>query len=173
MIELRPLTDADIAAHNAGEDDETVRWLTGGRGTVETTRRHFAMLAENAARGSGKRGFGVWLDGRLAGYVDYDPDVADLAAAGDVNVSYAVHPWARRRGVAAAAVALLCERLEAEGAALRAVIRTEPENVASVGVARRSGFTAAGAMLSTTDRDAAGAPVRYAVYVRGLRRRGA
>lgn len=42
----------------------------------------------------------VWLDGRLAGYVDCDPEVRDGLAAGDVNVSYAVHPWARGRGVA-------------------------------------------------------------------------
>lgn len=168
MIELRPLSDADVDAHNAGEDDETIQWLTGGPGTAETTRRHFAMLAENARRGAGKRGFGVWLDGRLAGYVDFDPDLADLPEPGDVNISYAVHPWARRRSLATAAVLLLCDRLSADGVGTRAVIRTEPGNVASVGVAERCGFRLHGEVLSATDRHSDGTPVRYAVYTRPL-----
>lgn len=87
MIELRAFTDADIKAHNAGEDDETVRWLTGRAGTVDSTRRHFARLAENASLGAGKRGFAIWLDDQLAGYIDFDPETNDLPAAGDVNIS--------------------------------------------------------------------------------------
>ncbi|MBT2534168.1 hypothetical protein J7E83_18970 [Arthrobacter sp. ISL-48] len=59
MVELRALTDEDVKAHNAGEDDETVRWLSGRKGTDDSSRRHFAMLAENASRGAGKRGFGI------------------------------------------------------------------------------------------------------------------
>ncbi|MFV0375230.1 GNAT family N-acetyltransferase [Microbacterium sp.] len=168
-IVLRALTDADVDAHNAGEDEETIRWLTGEPGTVDTTRRHFARLAQNAARGRGARGFGVWLDGRLAGFVEYDPDNGDLPRQGDVNVSYAVHPWARRRGVAAAAVELLCARLTAGGVARRAVIRTEPANVGSVGVARRCGFGLCGVQESATDRHPDGTAVRYAVYARKLR----
>lgn len=66
-IELRPLTRADAAAHCAGEDEETVRWLTGGYGTVEGTAAYFDWLAGNAAAGSGKRGFGVWLQGAWPG----------------------------------------------------------------------------------------------------------
>ncbi|MBT2514969.1 GNAT family N-acetyltransferase [Arthrobacter sp. ISL-30] len=98
MIELRALTDEDVQAHNAGEDDEVIRWLSGAPSTDDSTRRHFAMLAENASRGAGKRGFGIWFDGQLAGYVDFDPDANYLPAAGDVNISYAVHRRARRRG---------------------------------------------------------------------------
>lgn len=140
MIELRPLTDCDIDAHNAGEDEAAVRWLTGGRATRESTRRHFAQLSENAARGQGKRGFGVWLDDRLAGYVDFDPDSSDLPLAGDVNIAYAVHPWARRRGVATTAVLLVCEHITTEGLATRAIIRADPLNTGSVRVAARCGF---------------------------------
>lgn len=36
-IELRPLTARDASAHCAGEDELTVRWLTGGYGDVEGT----------------------------------------------------------------------------------------------------------------------------------------
>jgi hypothetical protein len=37
-IELRPLTRADAAAHCAGEDEQTVRWLTGGYGNDASVR---------------------------------------------------------------------------------------------------------------------------------------
>lgn len=140
MIELRPLTDSDIDAHNAGEDEAAVRWLTGGHATRDSTRRHFAQLSENAARGQGKRGFGVWLDDRLAGYVDFDPDADNLPSADDVNIAYAVHPWARRRGVATTAVLLVCKHITNEGLASRALIRADPLNTGSVGVATRCGF---------------------------------
>jgi hypothetical protein len=93
---VRALTHEDVEAHNAGEDEHTVRWLTGDYGTVESTTTHFDRLADNARAGCGKRGFGVCLDGRLAGYVDCDPDVGDGLEPGDVNISYAVHPWASR-----------------------------------------------------------------------------
>jgi hypothetical protein len=96
-VELRALTRADAEAHCAGEDEQTVRWLTGGYGTVEGAAAYFEWLTGNAAAGQGKRGFGVWLGGRLAGYVDCDLDVGDGLESGDVNVSYAVHLWARGR----------------------------------------------------------------------------
>ena len=140
MIALRPLTVADIEAHNAGEDEAVIRWLTGGAATDESTRRHFATLAQNAARDEGKRGFGVWFDDHLAGYVDFDPDAEFLPSSRDVNIAYAVHRWARRRGIATSAVLLLCDHLAAAGIADRAIIRADPSNLASIGVARRCGF---------------------------------
>lgn len=164
-IELRPLTRADAAAHCAGEDEETVRWLTGGYGSVEGTAAYFDWLARNAAAGQGKRGFGVRLDGRLAGYVDCDPDVRDGLEAGDVNVSYAVHPWARRRGVAAEAVRLICEFVRTNQIGTRAAIRVDPDNKASVLVARKCGFTYVRDFSSTTDTDEDGTPVTLSLYL--------
>jgi RimJ/RimL family protein N-acetyltransferase len=171
IIELRPLTRADAAAHCAGEDEQTVRWLTGGYGTAEGTAAYFGWLARNAAAGQGKRGFGVWLDGRLAGYVDCDPDVRDGLDAGDVpvvNVSYAVHPWARRRGVAVEAVRLICEFVRTNHIGTRAAIRVEPENEASVGVARKCGFTYVRDFSSTTDTHDDGTPVTMSLYLLDL-----
>lgn len=140
MIELRPLTREDVAAHIAGEDVEVIRWLSEVLSTDESTRRHFAVLAENASAGEGKRGFGIWADGRLAGYIDFDPDANDVPAAGDINIAYAVHPWARRQGVATSAVLLMCNHLADEYAGKRAIIRADARNTASQGVAVRSGF---------------------------------
>lgn len=165
---LRPLTDADVVAHDAGEDDETIRWLSGGRGTAETTRTHFAMLAENLRAGRGKRGFGVWLDDRLAGYVDFDPDNRDGLDPGDVNIAYAVHPWARGRGLAARAVDLLCKRLQQERLGTAAALRIEPENTASIRVAEKSGFVFVREFESATDVHADGRPVTMGLFRRPL-----
>lgn len=167
-VTLRPLTAADIEAHNAAEDDQIVRWLTGERGTVESTRRHFEQLAANLAAGQGKRGFGVLLDGRLAGYVDCDPHNTDGTAPGDVNIAYTTHAWARRRGVATAAVGLMCDYIRAHAIGPRAVLRIEPENIASRRVAERAGFRFVGEFTSATDTAPDGTPATMRLYVRDL-----
>ncbi|MCR2784591.1 MULTISPECIES: GNAT family N-acetyltransferase [unclassified Microbacterium] len=169
MIELRPLTGVDVDAHNAGEDDEVVRWLSGQPATHDSTRRHFAMLADNASRATGKRGFGVWLEGKLAGYIDFDPGADDLPAAGDVNISYAIHPWARQRGVATSAVLLLCDYLAGMNIGKRAIIRAQPLNTASVRVAERSGFRFLAEISSTHDYHPDGSAVIYATYALDFR----
>lgn len=167
-VTLRPLTEADIATHNAAEDDEIVRWLTGQRGTVESARRHFAELAANAAAGRGKRGFGVCVDGRLAGYVDCDPDNVDGAEPGDVNISYTTHAWARRRGVATQAVSLMCDYLRDHHIGRRAALRIEPENTASRGVAERAGFRFVREFRSVSDTHPDGTAVTFRLYLRDL-----
>lgn len=167
-VELRPLTSADIQAHNAGEDEETVRWLTGGYGTAETTAAHVEMLARNLVRGEGQRGFGVWLDGALAGYVDCNPEVTDGLGTGDVNVTYAVHPWARGRGVAGEAVELICEFILDQRAGSRAAIRTNSHNRASIRVAEKCGFRFDREFSSTTDTNPDGTPAALSLYLRDL-----
>jgi hypothetical protein len=72
-IEVRPPTRADALAHCAGEDEESVRWLTGGYGTVEGYGGLPRLAGRHAAAGQGKRGIEVWPEGRLAGYLDCDP----------------------------------------------------------------------------------------------------
>jgi RimJ/RimL family protein N-acetyltransferase len=165
IIELRPLTRADAAGHCAGEDEQTVRWLAHGYGTVKGTAAYFDWLADSAAAGQGKRGFGVWLNGRLAGYVDCDPDHGGGLEPGDVNVSYAVHPWARRRGVAVEAVRLICAFARTNQIGTRAAIRVDPENEASVRVARKCGLTYVRDFYSATDTRDDGTPVTLSLYL--------
>ena len=167
-IELRPLGRVDATAHCAGEDELTVRWLTGGYGTVEGTSSYFEWLAENAEAGRGKRGFGVWRAGQLAGYVDCDPDNGDGLEPGDVNLSYAVHPWARGQGVAVEAVRLICEFVRANHIGTRAAIKVEPENQASVRVAEKCAFVYVRDFASTTDTHDDGTPVTLRLYVLDL-----
>ena len=163
-VTLRALTEADVEAHIAGEDEHTVRWLNGAPGTAETTAAHFRKLAGNARAGRGKRGFGVCLDDRLAGYVDCDPDVLDGLEPGDVNIGYAVHPWARGRGVAGEAVRLILEYMRANRIGTRAAIRVGPGNIASVRVAEKCGFVYVRDFTSGTDEQADGTPAQMRLY---------
>ncbi|MFF1817318.1 GNAT family N-acetyltransferase [Kribbella sp. NPDC058245] len=167
-IELRPLTAADAEAHCAGEDELTVRWLTGGYGDAEGTAEFFEGLAANASAGVGKRGFGVWMDGRLCGYVDYTPDLDDGIEPDDVALAYAVHPWARGQGVAVEAVRLICDVLRAEGIGTRAAIRVEPENVGSVRVAQKAGFRYVRDYPSNRDTHPDGTPTTFSLYLLDL-----
>lgn len=167
-IELRPLTESDIAAHCDGEDGATVKWLTGGYGTVETTRAHIEYLARNAAAGRGKRGFGVWFDGRLAGYVDCDPDNLDGLVDGDVNISYAMHPWARGKGLATKAAEQICDYIRTNAIGTAAVIRVEPANQPSIRVAEKARFRFDREIASSTDFGSDGNAKTFHLYRRQL-----
>lgn len=167
-VTLRPLGESDIAAHNSAEDAEIVRWLTGERGTTEATRRHFEQLAASLAAGEGKRGFGVCLDDRLAGYVDCDPDISDGLEQRDVNISYTTHAWARGQGVATRAVALMCDYIREHRIGDRAALRIEPENVASRRVAERAGFRYVREFVSATDTNSDGSPTMMCLYLLDL-----
>lgn len=168
MIELKPLSTADVDAHNAGEDQETVKWLIGDFSTTESTRGHFEMLARNAERREGKRAFGIWADDRLAGYVDFDPTMKYLPAVGDVNIAYSVHPWARSRGVATVAVGLICDYISTQRIGTRAIARIEAGNLASMRVVERNGFQLLGEFQAVDDQHEDGSPVVYATYSKDL-----
>ena len=167
-IELRPLTAADAEAHCAGEDELTVRWLTGGYGDVEGTAEFFEGLAANAEAGVGKRGLGIWKSGRLCGYIDYTLDIDDGIEPDDVALSYATHPWARGQGVAVEAVRLLCDVLRTDKIGTRAAIRVEPENTASVRVAQKAGFTYIRDFPSNRDTHPDGTPLTFSLYLLDL-----
>lgn len=167
-VTLRPLRESDIEAHNSAEDEQIVRWLTGEKGSTESTRRHFATLAMNAERGEGKRGFGVVVDGRLGGYVDCDPDNTDGVQPGDVNISYTTHAWARRQGVATRAVSLMCDYIRDHEIGSRAALRIEPDNLASCAVAESAGFRFVREFVSTTDTNLDGSPTTFRLYLRDL-----
>lgn len=166
-VTLTPLVVEDAEAFVAGEDEEIVRWLSGGRSTVERTRAYIHELDARAARGAAKRAFTIRLDGRVAGSIDHDAEVTDGLEEGDVNLAYGVHPWARGRGVAVRAVELICARLQEQGA-VAAVIRADLDNVAPLRVAERAGFDPVREIVSGIDTDADGDPARMRVLRRVL-----
>ena len=167
-VEVRPFRTADAEAHCAGEDDLIVRWLTGGYSDVHGTIESLDWLAQKADAGAGKRPFGIWMEDRLCGYIDYDPDNEDGIEPDDVNLSYSVHPWARGKGVAMEAIRLICDLLRERGIGRRAAIRVEPENHRSVRVAEKAGFTYARDFASSTDKHPDGSPATLSLYLLDL-----
>jgi RimJ/RimL family protein N-acetyltransferase len=167
-IEIRPLAPSDAEAQCAGEDELTVRWLTGGYGDVKGTREYIEGLVRNAEAGVGRRAFGMWMSGRLCGYIDYNPDLDGGIEPDDVSLSYCVHPWARGKGAAGEAVRMVCDVLRRDGIGSRAAILVEPENTRSVRVAQKAGFVYVRDFLSSRDRQPDGTPKTFTLYVLDL-----
>lgn len=141
MIALSPLTAADAADHLAGEDDELIRWLSGGPSTPEGLDAYLGYVAECWALGGPLLAFGIRVlpGGDLAGTVDIWRDQPYLAAA-EVNLAYGLYPQWRGGGLATRAVLLVFGHLRTLPGIERAVIRADPANAASAAVARRAGF---------------------------------
>jgi len=141
--------DADAAALVAGEDDQIVRWLSGGAATPETAARHIDRCAQDWRGDWFRAGTALaWgirdaTTGALVGTAEVQLSSADVGA-GSANLSYAVFPPWRGRRYAARAVALMCDWLTTATATERAVVRVEPGNGASIRVAEQCGFVPAG-----------------------------
>ncbi|MFD7695053.1 GNAT family N-acetyltransferase [Streptomyces sp. NPDC059805] len=144
VITLTPLGPDDASAHLAGEDEQLIRWLSGGPGTPEGVAAYVRHCVGQWADGGSLRAFGVRVDGgrTLAGTIDLR-FAAEGLTPGQVNVAYGLYPAWRGRGLATRAVLLVCGYAAAAGARA-AVIQVEPGNAASVAVARRAGFAPGG-----------------------------
>ncbi|QKW11203.1 GNAT family N-acetyltransferase [Streptomyces sp. NA04227] len=144
VVALSPLRMDDLDAHLAGEDELLVRWLSGGPSTREKAEAYFRLCLEQWESEGSLRAFGVraGTEGVLAGTIDLRFGVEGLAP-GQVNVAYGLYPSWRGRGLATRAV-LLASRYAGTAGGKQAVIRVEPENLASAAVARRAGFTPGG-----------------------------
>ena len=72
VIQIRPLTQADAAAHLAGEDEEMAKWLSGGRSTAATVQSAIDKFEEQWRTGGPRRAFGVFDCGndQLIGFVE-------------------------------------------------------------------------------------------------------
>ena len=103
VIGIRPLCLEDAAAHLAGEDAETVRWLSGGVSDIAGTR----SWIERSTRHWRDRGptfvFGIWESSprTLVGMIEANTDHRQLDAVAEdgANISYGLHSRARSRGI--------------------------------------------------------------------------
>jgi RimJ/RimL family protein N-acetyltransferase len=156
VVLLRPMTLDDAADHLAGQDEDQRRWLSGRVSTDDTVRAWIRANLASWETGGPRRSFGVRevSTGNLVGMVEADLAVAGLAP-GVANVSYALYPHARHRGLATRAVLLLCEHLHASGTAHTAVIQVDPENRTSLALASRAEFRPAGAWRAPDGRSLA------------------
>jgi len=145
-VVLRCLRPDDLAAHLAGEDDDTVRWLTEGhRSEPERTAAWILENRQQWATGGPRRHLGICVagSGALIGGVEahLEPAPPGTDRPLHVNISYAVFPGWRGRGAAARAVELLCAWLPEAFGARVAVLRIAPGNEPSLRVAGACGFT--------------------------------
>lgn len=140
-VTLSPLRLDDVEAHLAGEDDLLVRWLTGGPATRQGVEAYIRQCREQWVTAGPLRSFGIRVrsGATLVGTVDLRFEGEGLDS-GQVNVAYGLYPVWRGHGLATRAVNLVC-RYAAEQGATEAVVKVEPQNVASATVALRAGFT--------------------------------
>ena len=156
VIQLRPLTQADAAAHLAGEDEEMAKWLNGGRSTAATVQTAIDNFEEQWRTAGPRRAFGVFDcdNGQLIGFVEANLEL--LGNPAEVNISYGIFSAWRGRGLAERAVDLIAEYLRSDTDATGIVLQIAPENARSIRVAEKAGFTRLG-MYETAE----GKRVRY------------
>jgi RimJ/RimL family protein N-acetyltransferase len=144
VISLRPLNPEDAADHLAGEDDEMAKWVSGGRSTLATVEAFIRNNQESWRSGGPRRAFGVFdcASNRLSGFIEVN--LARVVEPGQVNVSYGVFPEWRRQGLALRAINLMDEYLRTATEARQIVLRIVPENIASLKLAEKAGFTFCG-----------------------------
>ena len=141
VIFLRPLDLEDAADHLAGEDDEMAKWVRGGRSTPATVEAFIRNNQESWRSGGPRRAFGIFdcMSNRLLGFIEVN--LARLVEPGQVNVSYGVCREWRRQGLALRAINLMDEYLRTATDACQMVLRIAPENIASVKLAEKAGFS--------------------------------
>src|SRR3712207_559022 len=97
VITLRPFVVDDAEAHLAGEDDELIRWLNGGPGTLERIRRWIERNREQWLTDGPIASFAVEdAAGTLVGMIEANSNHADIEAVdeGDANIAYGLYPSA-------------------------------------------------------------------------------
>jgi RimJ/RimL family protein N-acetyltransferase len=162
-VVLRRFKIDDAASHLRGEDEVTSRWLSGGVSTVESVISWIQSNEDNWSRGGPRFAFAIETEtGDLAGVIEINVDYTHFAGLkpGDANISYGLYPQFRGRGLAASALLAVRDFMTSHGV-LRGVIRVERENVDSIRLAERCGYSRTSAIV-----DDAG--IEYMVFVSEL-----
>jgi RimJ/RimL family protein N-acetyltransferase len=121
-VRLRPPRAGDAAVLIAARDDAFHRWL--GAGSDNPAPTACIVVGE-----------------QVVGWIDYDhePD-HDWLGDGEVNIGYFVFAEHRGNGYATQAVELLLQHLALDTQYTTATLLIDPENEASLAVARRCHF---------------------------------
>ena len=144
VIQLRPLTPSDAAAHLAGEDEEMAKWLNGGRGTAATVQDAIDKFEEQWRTDGPRRAFGAFdcKSGQLIGFVEANLEI--LGNSAEANVAYGIFAAWRGHGLAGRAIDLVAEYLRRATEARWIVLQIAPENTRSIRVAEKAGFERVG-----------------------------
>jgi RimJ/RimL family protein N-acetyltransferase len=149
VIALDAHTLADVAAHVEGEDDEQARrfgWYPK-RSTTETATAAIEAWRAQWAAGGPRRAFAIRTlpDQALAGGCELR-----IEGDGRAALSYWIFPAFRGRGLASRAVRLVTAWAFAQLEVARVELLIEPDNHASLAVARAAGFTREGLLRGHT-----------------------
>jgi RimJ/RimL family protein N-acetyltransferase len=141
VVTLDAFTDADVAAHVAGEDEEQARrfgWYPD-RSTHETARAAFEQWTDDWAKDGPTRAFAMRVQGELVGGCQLRLREKEMG-----EISYWTFPQHRGRGYATRATRLLCAYALNEVHLGRIEAYVEPDNVASRRVVEAAGFVEEG-----------------------------
>lgn len=150
VITLRQFTLEDAQEHLEGEDEEQIKWLSGGKSTLEGVKKWIEKSKGHWENDGPFFAFAVLdAENKLIGMVEANVDYEHFEGyeEGDVNISYGLYPFARGKGYASRAVDILTKFLKDKGSK-RAVIRIDPENENSQKVPTRCGFVKTGEMTT-------------------------
>ena len=164
-IVLRHFRPDDVVTHLKGEDKAISMWLSGGVSSVDSVTRWIQSNDDNWANGGPRFAFAIQKPGEeLVGMIEINIDYSHFAGLqpGDANVSYGLYPQFRGRGLATAALLKVRDFMMTKGVK-RAVVRIEPENVNSVRLAERAGYSYTGVVAN-------GVGTEYLVFVDDLAR---
>lgn len=148
-ITLRPFTLDDIATHLANDDEQQAKWMDGKR-TEQSTRNWINRCEENWRDDGPVYTFAVTKNnGELIGEIDANIDCEELDSVneGEANVSYSIYPKFRGQGYAGKAVSLM-ERFLLSKNISKSVIRISPENISSLKVPEKLGYSNEGKIIS-------------------------
>ena len=139
VIVLDGYTLDDVAAHLAGEDEETARrfgWYPA-RSTFETVREAIRQWREDWETGADRRTFAAReaATGTLVGGCEIR-----LKDSGVAQMSWWTSAPYRGRGYASRAARLACAYAFHDLGVARMEVYIEPDNLASRGAARKAGF---------------------------------
>lgn len=165
IVTIRPFELSDAPDHLAGEDDEQIKWLSGGKGTLAGIQDWIARAQLSWREGGPVFTFAiVEASGTLVGMVEANADSSRIEGIqpGDANISYGLYPFARRKGFAVRAVNLATDVIAGRGIR-RAVIRVHSDNARSLLVPQRCGFARERSVL-------AGSEDPLVVFVKALMR---
>jgi RimJ/RimL family protein N-acetyltransferase len=152
-IILRPFKLENAEEHLVGDDEENIKWLSGGVSTIETVRNWILKNQRSWENNGPIFNFAIFnaKTKKLVGMVEgnSDPKTIKGLHQGEVNISYNVYPFARGQGYAAKAVNLLTGFLKQKGFQ-KALIRVNQCNKNSLGVPVQCGFIRIGLRKTKT-----------------------
>lgn len=148
-ITIRPFEPADAEKHLAGEDSEQIKWLSGGKSTLENVRTWIEKNQKYWENNGPIFNFAIVAGEELVGMVEANTDSESLEGIeqGDANISYGLYPSARGKGYTTKAINLLIGFLKEKGVK-RAVLRIDPKNIDSIKIPERLSFNKTGKIVT-------------------------